>query len=590
MVRRAVDSVVGKGHTLDLKKPAPKAEPPKKSEAPPQMPRKERGGSSEPHRWAEKAYYKWLVMGTTVMALLIILLDVTVVNVATPHIIRDFNASISDIQWAFNSYTIAFAALLIIFGRLGDMFGHKTIFLVGLVFFGVSSALSGASPSIDYLIFFRMLQGIGGAMMMPATLALTLSAFPPHQRGMALGFWGAMAGLALAIGPVLGGFIVDNYSWRWIFYINIPVVLLALFLTTFFIHQKKEALRSHKLDVWGFLTISSAIVALTYAIIEGQKYGWNSHLILGLFAASGFLLLLFLFIEIGAAEPMVNLSLFRDRNFSIGSLLALLITFSMLGTFFLVPLFLQQILGFSAIKTGLTITPLAIAMLIIAPNVGRLSDRFGGRWFLVFGMLIVSVALWMFGDFSATTTQADLILPFVVFGVGMACIMPVMINVALDRVPPAEYGSGSGVVNTFRQLGGVLGVSIMGVVFSSQLSHNVIPAVQANSQIPQQTQTQIISQFSGGNVELAQTSAQDASQQAAIKQLPADQQPAAEQKLKEVSAQVAATVDPAVAKSTNNTFRFSIIFTLIGAFLCLFVRNEPKAKHPRAAKPTAAEA
>ena len=217
---------------------------------------------------SEQPYYKWIVLGTVIFALLIILLDITVVNVSIPRIMTDFGTNISNVEWVFNAYTLAFAATLITFGKLGDMFGHKNLFLGGLVVFGAASAASGAAPSIDWLIVFRTFQGLGAAMMMPATLALMLSAFPPHQRGLALGFWGAMAGVALAIGPVLGGWLTDDFSWRWIFYINIPVVILAIILTLTFIHGGLlNIVFSFDIFIRGFriaagFTLAGAIISL----------------------------------------------------------------------------------------------------------------------------------------------------------------------------------------------------------------------------------------------------------------------------------------------------------------------------------------
>jgi DHA2 family multidrug resistance protein len=436
------------------------------------MPRKERGGSSEPHRWAEKAYYKWLVMGTTVMALLIILLDVTVVNVATPHIIRDFNASISDIQWAFNSYTIAFAALLIIFGRLGDMFGHKTIFLVGLVFFGVSSALSGASPSIDYLIFFRMLQGIGGAMMMPATLALTLSAFPPHQRGMALGFWGAMAGLALAIGPVLGGFIVDNYSWRWIFYINIPVGAIA-FLASYFLLDDPEYLQQERAELkrrpFQFDAIGISLLAIVLACWEivlskGQQWDWfgdptyRVHLLAGLFT---FGLVAFVFRELMAKAPVVSLAPFRERNFTVGCIIAFGAYAVLYGTSTSLPGLLQSLFAYDATASGLVLSPSGIFSLMCLPIIGIAIGRGAdARWLVLAGLLVMGGGCFWMAQYNLSVSPAQIVWPRVLTSVGLSILFAPLSVAAYMYTPQSLRGAAVGIFSLLRNEGGSVGTSL----------------------------------------------------------------------------------------------------------------------------------
>lgn len=533
---------------------------------------------------SEQPYYKWVVLGTVVFSLLIIMLDVTVVNVSIPRILTDFHADIANVQWVFNAYTLAFAASLITFGRLGDMYGHKTLFLIGLVVFGIGSVASGAAPDIGWLIGFRALQGIGGAMMMPATLALLFDAFPKEQRGLALGFWGAIAGIALTIGPLLGGFITDHYTWRWVFYINVPVVVLALTLTTVFIHQQQDILRKAKLDLAGFFTVTLGLLALVFALIEGQKYGWGSTLIVSLLAGAALLLAAFVLVERRVAAPMINVQLFKDRDFAIGNAVALLISFALLGAFFLIPLFVQQVLGFTAFKSGLITVPMSAVMLVTAPNVGRLSDRYGTRPFLVVGLVLASVGLWLLSHFSVHTTASSLILPFAVFGLGMACVMPVMVNVALANVPATQYGAGSGVLNTFRQLGGVFGIAIVGTFFTAQVTALVPPALAHNAKIPPVVTTRISDQLHSGNVQLSET----ANLAANVQALPSAQRAQAQRAAATIGREVQTTIGPEIATAVNRTFRFALIFTLIGAVAAAF--TEPPKRRAAAAKQSPAAA
>ncbi len=533
---------------------------------------------------SEKPYYKWVVLGTVVFSLLIIMLDVTVVNVSIPRILTDFHADIANVQWVFNAYTLAFAASLITFGRLGDMYGHKTLFMLGLLVFGTGSVMSGASPDINWLIAFRGLQGIGGAMMMPATLALVLDAFPKEQRGMAIGFWGAVAGIALTIGPLLGGFITDHYTWRWIFYVNVPVVVLALILTTTFIHQQKSVLRKAKLDLAGFGTVTLGLLALVFALIEGQKYGWGSVMIISLLVGAVVLLTAFVLVERRVAEPMINVNLFKDRDFAVGNAVALLTTFAMLGAFFLTPLFVQQILGFSAFKSGLVTLPMALVMLVVAPTVGKLSDRYGGKRFLIVGLLVTAFAMWLLSHFSVTTTQQDLILPFAIFGFGLGFVMPVMVNVALVNVPSDQYGAGSGVLNTFRQLGGVFGVAIVGTFFTAQVTSLVPAALAKNPKVPPAVTAKISDQLHGGNVQLTESSNVTAD----IQKLPPAQRALAKQLAVKIGRTVQATTGPPIATAVNHTFRFALIFTLLGAVAALFV--EPPKRRRAAAQAAAKRA
>lgn len=318
---------------------------------------------------------KWWVLIITCVPLFMMLLDATIVNIALPHIMDNFDTCISSAEWVINAYVLAFAVLVITGGKVGDIYGRKLMFLSGIAVFTLSSLLCGLAPSINLLIGARVLQAIGGAMMMPATLSLLNVAFGESGRGMALGIWGAVAGIASALGPIIGGALVDAYSWRLIFLINIPVGIIALIAAIFIISESKDPRAEKRIDVFGILTISAALFCLTFALVEGQKYGWGSGLIVGLFIASFVSFIAFILIERKMPAPLIRLQLFRNPTFSAGNTVGLILMLGLLSILFLLVLFLQIVLGFSAIKTGLILLPMPGVIMIVAPISGRLSDK-----------------------------------------------------------------------------------------------------------------------------------------------------------------------------------------------------------------------
>ncbi|MER3486437.1 MAG: MFS transporter, partial [Chloroflexota bacterium] len=331
----------------------------------------------------------WLVLAVLCLSVFMLLLDTTIVNVAQVKIKESIGATLTEIQWVLDSYILTYAVLLLSFGRLGDVFGRKRLFVFGMTLFTAASAVCGASSwigdqlglsAVSVLIAARVLQGLGGAFMMPQSLSLLTVTFPPEKRGAAMGIWGGIVALGAIVGPIIGGLIVTDYAWEWIFLINVPVGIVAVLATLRIVPESVDPLASKRLD-WGGLVLSGlGIFSLVYASIEGNKKGWTSPLILGLFAASAVLLTLFILWERRAADPMMKLELFRLRNFWVGNVIAIVVAFGMLGIFFPMTLFLQQVLGFSPIRAGLTMTPMSLMILIVAPLSGRLTDRIGARW------------------------------------------------------------------------------------------------------------------------------------------------------------------------------------------------------------------
>ena len=344
----------------------------------------------------------WLILIVLCGAIFMLLLDTTIVNVAQQKIKEGLNADLSQIQWILDSYILAFAVLMLSFGRLGDIYGRKKMFVTGMVVFTAASGLCGVSDWIanlvgisgaTALIVARVLQGIGGALMMPQTLSLITIAFPPQKRGAAMGVWGSVVALGAVLGPLLGGYIVTDYPWEWVFLINIPVGIIAVLATLAIIPESRDPLASGKLD-WGGLVFSAlAIFALVYALIEGPRFGWMSPQTIGLLLVSAAVFTLFVWWERRVADPMVKLELFGIRNFWVANVIGLAVPFGLFGIFFPMTLFLQGALGMSPLEAGLTMMPMSLMLMFVAPLSGRLSDRVGARWILTTGLTLVSVGI-----------------------------------------------------------------------------------------------------------------------------------------------------------------------------------------------------
>lgn len=421
----------------------------------------------------------WQILIVLCLAVFMLLLDTTVVNVAQVKIKDSLGASLTQIQWILDSYILTYAVLLLSFGRLGDIYGRKRFFMIGMAVFTAASVLCGASEWIGdktglsgvyLLIFFRVLQGVGGAFMMPQSLSLLTVNFPAERRGAALGIWGSVVALGAIVGPIVGGLIVTNYDWPWIFLINLPVGLVSLFLVHRIVPESTDPLASRKVDWTGVVLSGVGIFCLVFACIEGSRLGWNSPEILGLFVASAILMGIFVWWERRVADPIVKIELFQHRNFTVASIIAMVVSFGMLGIFFPMTLFLQEVLGFSPVKAGLAMVPMSLMILVGAPISGRLSDRIGARWLLFAGTAIMAVGiLFITHQVSVDTTVASLAPALVVTGIGMGMTFSPMTAAAMRDVPPRIAGSASGVLNTTRNIGQVLGIAILGSVLQTRM-------------------------------------------------------------------------------------------------------------------------
>jgi EmrB/QacA subfamily drug resistance transporter len=413
---------------------------------------------------------KWWTLAAVAFGLFMIMLDNTVVNVALPSIQKDLDVKLSELEWIVTAYALTFAALLITGGKLGDLLGRRRLFVVGIAIFTLSSLACGLAPTAEFLIGARAVQGVGAALMNPASLSIITATFPPRERGQAIGIWAGVSAMALAIGPLVGGLIVDNINWNWIFFINVPVGVAGIIVSQLVIKESRDTSHEQSIDLPGLITSTAGLFALTYALIEGNRHGWTSPEIVGLFAAAAALLVGFVVLEHYQRLPMLDLSLFRNSSFLGANLVAMLVSLGMFGVFFFVSLYIQNILGWSPTKAGASFLPMTILIILVAPVAGKLSDRVGSRWLMGVGMTLVSISLLLYQRVGLHSTFWTLLPAMLLGGVGMAMTMSPMTAAAMSSVPVDKAGVGSGVLNSFRQLGGSLGIALMGAILASYLT------------------------------------------------------------------------------------------------------------------------
>jgi EmrB/QacA subfamily drug resistance transporter len=425
---------------------------------------------------------RWWALAAMCFALFMIMLDNTVVNVALPSIQRSLHSTTSTLEWTVNAYTLTFAVLLVTGGRLGDLFGRRRIFLAGVIIFGTSSAAIGFSPSDTWLVVWRAIQGSGAALMMPATLSIITNAFPPHERGKAIGTWAGVSAMALAIGPVVGGFLVQSVSWQSIFFLNVPVAVGAIVITLFAVRESRDETVARTVDVPGVLTLTIGLAALVLALVEGNEWHWGSGRELSMFAIAVVGLVAFVVIELRSRVPMVDFGFFRSRTFAGANIVAFIVSFAMLAMFFFLALYMQNIRGYSPLQAGIRFLPATMMIIVIAPLAGRLADRIGSRPLMTAGLLAVSGALFWQSHLTVYSGYGALLPGFLLMGVGMGLVMSPMSLAAMNAVDQAKAGVASGILSMNRMVGGTFGVAVLGAMVStlgrSQLD-KLLPAVPA---------------------------------------------------------------------------------------------------------------
>jgi EmrB/QacA subfamily drug resistance transporter len=412
---------------------------------------------------------KWWTLAAVSFGLFMIMLDNTIVNVALPSIQRDLGARLSQLEWVVSGYALSFAALMLVGGKLADLLGRRLVFVVGLAVFAASSLACGLAPSANFLIAARLVQGVGAALMNPATLSIISATFPPRERGTAIGIWAGVSAMALAIGPLLGGLLTEHVGWASIFYVNVPIGAVAIAASLLLIEESKDTSDGQRPDLPGLFSSGLGLFALTYGLIEASTYGWTSGRILGALAVSGVSLIAFVLLEMHQRTPMLDLSLFRSGTFAGANVVLLLVALAMFGVFFFLSLYMQNILGYSPVRAGAAFLPMTLLIIAVAPLAGRISDRLGSRWLLALGMTLLAIQLFYFSRLGVHESYARLVPGMLLGGVGMASVMSPATAAALSAVPVDRAGVGSAVVNTSRQVGGSIGIALMGAIMAHEI-------------------------------------------------------------------------------------------------------------------------
>ncbi len=396
------------------------------------------------------------------MSLLIVGLDSTIVNVALPAIQKDLNASVSGLQWTIDAYTLVLASLLMLSGSTGDRLGRKRTFMIGLVVFTLGSLLCSLAPGLGWLVAFRMMQAIGGSMLNPVAMSIITNVFTdPKERAQAIGVWGGVVGISLALGPIVGGALVDSIGWRSIFWINIPVGVAALILTGIFVPESR-AEHARRIDPVGQALILVFLATITYAIIEGPGRGWGSPVIIGLFAVSVVAIVSFVIVESRRAEPLIDPRFFRSLPFSAATVIAVCAFAALAGFLFMNTLYLQKVRDYSPLHAGLITVPVAVMAMIFAPVSGRLVGGIGPRVPLAISGVFLTASGIMLTSLSNTTPIWYLLVTYVVFGFGFAMVNAPITNTAVSGMPRAQAGVAAAIASTSRQVGSTLGVAIIG--------------------------------------------------------------------------------------------------------------------------------
>jgi EmrB/QacA subfamily drug resistance transporter len=425
---------------------------------------------------------KWWTLIAVSVAIFMLLLDITVVNVALPDIQRSLHSSFSDLQWVVNAYALTLAAFLLTSGSVADLIGRKRVFIAGLFVFTISSAVCGLSTTPLMLNLARAVQGTGGAMMFATALALIAQAFHGKERGTAFGVFGAVTGGAVAIGPVLGGVITSGLGWEWIFFVNVPIGAIAVFIALTRVTDSRDP-NATGVDWAGLVTFSGSLFLLVYALVQGNEKGWGSTEIVSFLVGAVVLMALFIAVELRQSQPMLELSLFRRPAFSGASIVAFCLSGSFFAMFLYLTLYIQDVLGYSPLQAGLRFLPSTLLSFIVAPIAGKLSVRMPVRLLLGSGLLLIGIGLLTMTTIDAASSWTALIPGFVLAGAGVGLVNPPLASTAVGVVPVEHSGMASGINSTFRQVGIATGIAGLGAVFQHSVTRGTTAALRSSGQV-----------------------------------------------------------------------------------------------------------
>jgi len=429
------------------------------------------------------------------------LIDLTIVNVAIPQMVDKLHASLDQVLWVINAYTLVLAVLMITAGRLGDLRGKKMLFLAGIAVFTLASLACGLSQNAGELIAFRAIQGGGAALLLPQSMSILVETFPHETRGVALGIWGAVAGLSGAVGPTVGGVLVSEVGWRWVFFVNIPLGAFVLIAGPAIIPSVRHTVK-HRFDVVGVALVSTSLFCLVYALTEGQKYAWNRW-IWALIAASVVLFAGFMAHQIRHqdGEPLLPLVLFKERNFSVINFAGVAVMFGVIGLFLPMTIYLQSVLGYSALKAGLVLLSMAVGAMVTAGPAGVLAEKLGAKYILMIGLAVYAACfLWLMAVVDVGASWTRLAVPLFVMGLGVGCTFSPMAAEVMRNVPMSLTGAASGVSNALRQVGSVIAGAVIGAVLQAQLASSLATqAVQRSGAIPPAFRSKFVSGFSNAS-------------------------------------------------------------------------------------------
>jgi len=423
---------------------------------------------------------KWWTLIAVCTGTFMLLLDITVVNVALPDIQQSLHASFTDLQWVIDAYSLTLAAFLLTAGVVGDMFGRREIFAIGLGVFSVSSLVCGLSTSVLMLNLSRGAQGLGGAIMFATSLALIAQAFQGRDRGTAFGIYGAVIGGAVAVGPLVGGIITSGIGWRWIFFVNLPIGVVAIFTTLTRIEESKDP-NTRRIDWIGVISFSLSLFLLVFALVRGNSEGWSSTTIVGMLIGSGVLMVVFLVAELRQKDPMLDLSLFRRPAMVGVSIACFAISASIFAMFLYQTLYFQDVLGYSPLAAGVRFLPVTVLAFVVAPVAGKLTVRVQSRYLMGLGLLLVSIGCLLMANTAADSTWTVLLPGFIVAGLGMGIANPVMASASVAVVPHERSGMASGSANTFRQVGIATGIAGLGAVYQSQIQSKTLSTLAGSA-------------------------------------------------------------------------------------------------------------